>query len=78
MCVGLTATQPMGAPYPTCASGFSTTSVTPGELRMLMACWIVRSPNVSRMACVPITVIGRSFPPLTGTSPVASPVTTIS
>ena len=75
MCVGDTITHPTGAPYPRCASGFSTRSVTPGAMRLLIACWRQTASNPLRIASVPMTVIGDR--PSTGKIPVASPVETI-
>src|SRR6266571_9008796 len=74
MCVGDVSTQPTGAPYPACASGLSTRSITPGALRALSACWRHVASNPARIEFVPITVIGLPLSPGAGMKPVASPV----
>src|SRR6266536_5866792 len=74
MCVGDVSTQPTGAPYPACASGLSTRSVTPGAPRALSACWTQVASNPARIEFVPITVIGLPLSPGAGMKPVASPV----
>src|SRR2546426_4576370 len=74
MCVGDVSTQPTGAPYPACASGFSTRSVTPGALRALSTCWKHVASNPARIEFVPMTVMGLPLSPGAGIKPVASPV----
>src|SRR6266498_3949496 len=74
MCVGDVSTQPTGAPYPACASGLSTRSVTPGALRVLSACWRQVASNPARIEFVPMTVMGLPLSPGAGMKPVASPV----
>src|SRR5436309_8817812 len=74
MCVGDVSTQPTGAPYPACASGLSTRSVTPGALRALSACWRQVASNPARIEFVPMTVMGLPLSPGAGIKPVASPV----
>src|SRR5438309_10752767 len=74
MCVGDVRTQPTGAPYPACASGLSTRSVTPGAPRALSACWRHVASNPARIEFVPMTVMGLPLSPGAGMKPVASPV----
>src|SRR5438093_2704448 len=74
MCVGDVSTQPTGAPYPACASGLSTRSVTPGAPRALSACWRQVGANPRRIEFVPMTVMGLPLSPWAGMKPVASPV----
>src|SRR5216117_1080783 len=74
MCVGDVRTQPTGAPYPACASGLSTRSVTPGAPRALSACWRHVASNPARIEFVPMTVMGFPLSPGAGMKPVASPV----
>src|SRR5258706_6011469 len=74
MCVGETRTDPTGAPYPTCASGFRIRSLTPGAPRELSACSRQRASKLSRIASVPITVIGLPRLSRAGRIAVASPV----
>src|SRR5207249_11748679 len=74
MCVGDVSTQPTGAPYPACASGLSTRSVTPGAPRALSACWRQVGSNPARIEFVPMTVMGLPLSPWAGMKPVASPV----
>src|SRR5207244_11678807 len=56
---------------------FSTRSVTPGAPREFSACRMQVASRASRMACVPMTVIGLPLLSGAGRKPVASPVSWI-